>query len=443
MGTSFVTPFMGSAMNIAIPSLGKDFSASATELSWVVTSYILATAACLLPAGRVADIQGRFRIYRAGIFIFSLATLCCGFAGSLTWLIGLRILQGVGAACIFSTGMALLAAAYPPEKRGRAFGFSTASTYVGLSAGPVLGGLISFHLGWRSIFWLSAFLGLIMLILAYRYLRRESGDSAGESFDRWGCFLYMTGLVATLQGFSLLKSGLGPALLLCAGISLLVGFVVYERRREQPLLEVRLFSGNLTFAFSNLAAMINYCSTFAVSFLASLYLQLVMGLDARSAGMVMLSQPLLMAAFSPFAGRLSDRVEARIVASGGMALTAAGLFLFIFVGPDTPLSLVIVDLSLMGLGFAFFSSPNNNAIMGSVAREKYGVAASTLATMRMVGQAVSMSTVALIMTWHGGGTVLGSQSAPMLIISLRSALVLFTALSVLGILFSLKRGTVH
>lgn len=443
MGTSFVTPFMGSAMNIAIPSVGQEFFASATELSWVVTSYILATAACLLPAGRFADIKGRNRVYTTGILTFSIATLCCGFASNLSWLIGLRVWQGLGASLIFSTGIALLSSVYPPERRGKALGLATASTYAGLSAGPVLGGLLSFHFGWRSIFWISSSLGIGMFLMAHRHLRREAGGSAGEPFDTLGCALYMSGLVASLQGFAHLTGGLLPAMLLCAGVALLIGFAFYESRKDHPLLEVRLLTENLTFAFSNLAAMINYCATFAVGFLASLYLQLVIGLDSRSTGLVMLSQPVLMAAFSPFAGRLSDRMEPRIVASGGMTLTALGLFFFIFVEADTPLMMVIAELSLMGLGFAFFSSPNNNAIMGSVSREKYGVAASILATMRMSGQAVSMSVVALIMAWHGGHTVLSSHSTSLVLQSIRSALAFFTVISVIGILFSLKRGKVH
>ena len=223
----------------------------------------------------------------------------------------------------------------------------------------------------------------------------------------------------------------------------MTGFVFYERRREHPLLEVSLFTENLTFAFSNLAAMINYSATFAVGFLASLYLQIVMDLDARAAGWVMLSQPLLMAMFSPFAGRLSDRVEPRIVASVGMALTTLGLFLFVFVTRDIPLPFVVADLSLIGLGFAFFSSPNNNAIMGAVGREKYGVAASSIATMRMTGQAVSMSTVALIMAWNGGQAALGSNSVPMVLDSIHSALIVFTVLSAVGVYFSMKRGSVR
>ena len=373
--TSFVTPFMGSALNIAIPAIGQDFQASAAALSWVVTGYILSTVTCLLPAGRFADINGRIGVYITGIFVFSFATILCGLADSLYWLIGLRALQGIGSSMIFSTGIAILAAVYPPERRGKALGVTTASTYIGLSAGPVLGGFVCFHFGWRFIFWFSAALGFLMVFLAYRYLRRETGGSAGEAFDSVGCILYMSSFVATLYGLAFLVHGMVPLVTLCIGLFLLAGFFLYERQREHPLLEVRLFSENLTFAFSNLAAMITYSATFAVGFLASLYLQIVMDLDSRITGWVMLSQPLLMAVFSPFAGRLSDRVEPRIVASLGMAMTTVGLFLFVFISRDTPLFFVITDLSIIGLGFAFFSSPNNNAIMGAVGREKYGVAA--------------------------------------------------------------------
>ncbi|MBV5337459.1 MAG: MFS transporter, partial [Deltaproteobacteria bacterium] len=147
ISTSFVTPFMGSALNIAIPTIGREFESGATLLSWIATSYILATASCLLPAGRFADLHGRRRIYTAGILVFSLATLLCGLVNSIDWLIFMRVVQGIGASLIFSTGIAILAAVYPPERRGRALGYATASTYIGLSAGPVLGGLISFHLG--------------------------------------------------------------------------------------------------------------------------------------------------------------------------------------------------------------------------------------------------------------------------------------------------------
>jgi EmrB/QacA subfamily drug resistance transporter len=443
VSTSFVTPFMGSSLNIAIPTIGREFEAGATLLSWIATSYILATASCLLPAGRFADMHGRRRIYTAGILIFSVATLLCGLVNSIDWLIFMRVVQGIGASLIFSTGIAILAAVYPAERRGRALGYATASTYIGLSAGPVLGGLISFHLGWRLIFFISAGLALLIFFAALRFLKNEEGHAAGEQFDLIGCILYMSGLILSLYGFAFLLDGLQPAGLFAFGLLLLFAFVRVELKRTYPLLDVRLFSGNLTFAFSNLAAMINYSATFAVGFLASLHLQVVMGLDARISGWIMLSQPLLMALFSPFAGRLSDKIEPRIVASVGMFLTTIGLFLFAFVTKQTGLVVVMADLALIGLGFAFFSSPNNNAIMGAVSKEKYGVAASSLATMRMSGQAVSMSIVALAMAASGGRAAIGSDSAAMVLSSIRTSLIIFTVLSAIGIYFSLKRGRVR
>ncbi len=443
VATSFMTPVMGSALNIAIPSIGREFSASATMLSWIATGYILATASCLLPAGRFADIRGRSRIYTAGILLFSAATLLCGLVSSIEMLIFMRVIQGIGASFIFSTGIAILASVYPPERRGRALGYATASTYVGLSAGPVLGGLISFHLGWRLIFYLTAVLALAIFFVAWRFLKRDVATAAGERFDIAGGALYMSGLIASLYGFAFLLEGVLPVGLLITGLALLAGFVRLQLKREHPLLDVRLFSENLTFAFSNLAAMINYSATFAVGFLASMHLQLVMGLDARISGWVMLSQPLLMALFSPFAGRLSDKVEPRIVASVGMALTTVGLFLFAFVNGQTGLTVVMADLALIGLGFAFFSSPNNNAIMGAVAKEQYGVAASSLATMRMTGQAVSMSIVALVMVAAGGKTAVGAEAAGVVLGSIQLSLGIFTVLSAVGIFFSLKRGRVR
>lgn len=443
VATSFMTPLMGSALNIAIPSIGRELSASATMLSWVATGYILATASCLLPAGRFADIRGRSPIYTAGILLFSVATLLCGLASSVKALIFMRVIQGIGASLIFSTGMAILVSVCLPEQRGRALGYATASTYVGLSAGPVLGGLISYYLGWRLIFFLTAALALALFFVAWRFLKKEVASAAGEKFDVAGSTLYMSGLILTLYGFAFLLDGLMPVGMLLTGVASLAIFVRLQLKREHPLLDVRLFSNNLTFAFSNLAAMINYSATFAVGFLASMHLQVVMGFDARVSGWVMLSQPMLMALFSPFAGRLSDKIEPRIVASVGMMLTTVGLFLFAFVSKQTHLSVVMADLALIGLGFAFFSSPNNNAIMGSVAIEQYGVAASSLATMRMTGQAVSMSIVALVMVAAGGRTAVGTDVASVVLGSIKMSLWIFTVLSAVGIFFSLRRGRVR
>ena len=398
---SFLTPFMGSAVNLAIPSIGRSLEGGAVMLSWVVSSFLLATAALLLPLGRLADIHGRKKLFVLGILIFSVFSFLCGFAWSLLSLIVLRLFQAVGGALIFGTSIAILTSIYPPQERGRVLGINVASVYIGLSVGPVLGGILNHQLGWQSIFFFSAFLGLVTFIFAAIKLKGEWADARGEYFDLPGSVTYMAGIAATLFGFSMISVSFAKYVF-GAGIVLLGIFIWRQARIEQPLMDVRLFRSNVAFAFSNLAALINYSATFALGFLLSLYLQIVRGFDSEMAGLILLSQPVLMAALSPLAGRLSDRIEPRIVSSWGMALTSLGLFAFVFIGKGMSVREIVLCLILIGVGFALFSSPNTNAIMGSVEKKFYGVASSTLATMRLLGQAVSMAIATLLIHLYLG-----------------------------------------
>jgi predicted MFS family arabinose efflux permease len=180
------------------------------------------------------------------------------------------------------------------------------------------------------------------------------------------------------------------------GVVALVVFVKWERKIKSPVFEVKLFIENRTFAFSCLAALINYSATFAVTFLLSLYLQYIKGLTPQAAGIVLMAQPIIMAVFSPLSGKLSDRIEPRVIASLGMALTMLGLILLAFVGNNTVLIFIIISLMILGFGFALFSSPNMNAIMGSVDQRYYGIASGSVGSMRLLGQMLSMGIATLI-----------------------------------------------
>ncbi|MFZ5647101.1 MAG: MFS transporter [Bacillota bacterium] len=439
---SFLTPFVGSAINLAIPSIGNEFGSSAILLSWVVTSYLLASAAFLVPFGRLADIMGRKKIFLAGMLFFSVSSLFCGLSWSVEALIVFRILQGVGSAMIFGTGMAILTSVYPPQERGRVLGITVATVYTGLSLGPVLGGLITHNLGWQSIFYFNFITGLFIVYFTYSKLTGEWAGARGEKFDLAGSVLYSAGLVMFMFGVSSVSNTGWAGYVLMAGIIILVLFIMYEMKLEYPVLNIRLFSRNPTFAFSNLAALINYSATFAVGFLLSLHLQVVMGYNSQAAGLILLSQPVIMALLSPFAGRLSDRVEPRIVSSWGMALTTLGLLFFCFLTAGTPIWLVMINLALLGTGFALFSSPNSNAVMGSVEKRFYGVASSTLGTMRLTGQAVSMAVVTLIIAFYVGNVKLSPEHSAMLVKSSRTAFIVFTALCFAGIFASLARGNI-
>ena len=297
---AFLTPFMGSAVNLAIPSIGRTFNGSAVLLSWLVSSFLLVTAALLLPVGRVADIWGRKKIFVSGLLIFSLFSLLCGEAWSMESLIAFRVLQAVGGAMIFGTSMAILTSVYPPEQRGRVLGINVACTYVGLSLGPVLGGALNHQFGWKSIFLFGAFLGLLIFLFAVTKLDGEWADAKSEQFDIPGAILYMTGIAATIFGFSSMMTSNWAKHIFAAGVIILAAFVRHEAKAKHPIMDVRLFSGNITFSFSNVAALINYSATFAVGFLLSLHLQLVKGFDSQIAGLILLSQPVLMALLSPF-----------------------------------------------------------------------------------------------------------------------------------------------
>lgn len=442
MLASFLTPFMASSINVAIPSIGKEFNSSALLLSWVVSSYLLASAAFLLPFGRLADIFGRKKVFILGTAIFSLSSLLCGSAWSIQALIAFRLLQGVGGAMIFSTAMAILTSVFPPQDRGKVLGINTATVYSGLSLGPVLGGAMTQHLGWQSIFYFNVLMGVLIVPMALTKLKGEWAGASGERFDFTGGALYSVGLVAFMYGFSSIATSPPAKFILAGGLALLFFFARSQLKVEQPMFNIRLLIKNIAFTFSNLAALVNYSATFAVGFLLSLYLQVVMGYNSQTAGLILLCQPVVMAVLSPYAGVLSDRVEPRIVSSWGMGLTTAGLSVFGFISESTPVWMVAANLALLGMGFALFSSPNSNAIMGSVEKKFYGVASSTMGTMRLVGQIISMATATLIIDLHIGSAQLSPANAHLLMASIKTSFIVFAVTCLAGIFASLARGNV-
>jgi EmrB/QacA subfamily drug resistance transporter len=442
---SFLTPFMSSATNLALPSIAISFKLSTITLGWTVSAFLLMTAVFLVPMGKLADTIGRRRVFITGLIIFSAGTLASALAFSGASLISFRLIQGLGGAMIFSTSIALLTSAFPPESRGQVLGINTAATYTGLSLGPVAGGFLVEHSGWRSIFLVTCGLGLLALfsaLKAYDQIEQVSRNrAAGEPqrFDIKGSLIYSSGLVCFMLGFSRLPADYG-LLLTILGLILLAVFFLVENRTARPVFEVRLFRENRVFAFSNLAALINYSSTFAVGYLLSLYLQYIHNFSPRTAGLILISQPVFQALVSPLSGRASDRIDPRLLASGGMGLTAAGLLALSLIRPGTGLTWIIPGLVLLGIGFGLFSSPNTNAVMGSVSSKDYGLASATLATMRMVGQMFSLGLTMMIMSVVMGNVKITPDKFQLFMTSFRLTFEVFAVLNVLGIFASLARG---
>jgi len=436
---SFLTPFMGSSINIALPSIGREFAMDAVSLSWVPTAYLLATAVFLVPFGRIADIYGRKRIFTCGILIYTISSLLLAISTSAVMLISFRIFQGMGGAMIFGTGVAMLTSVFPVGERGRALGINVAAVYLGLSLGPFLGGLLTQYFGWRSIFLVNVPLGLTIIAFVFWKLKGEWAEAKGHKFDLIGSVIYSLALVAIMYGLSLLPAMSGAGVILI-GILGLLTFIWWEMKVESPILHMNLFKNNTVFAFSNLAALINYSATFAVTFLLSLYLQYTKGLSPQNAGLILVSMPAVQALFSPLAGRLSDRIEPRIIASVGMGLTTIGLGLLTFLDQNTAIAFILASLIVLGFGFALFSSPNTNAVMSSVEAKSYGVASATVATMRQIGMMLSMGIAMLIFAIYIGRVEITPEYYPVFVKSLKIAFVIFTALCFGGIFASLARG---
>ncbi|MCX6012335.1 MAG: MFS transporter [Chloroflexi bacterium] len=438
---AFITPFMGSSINIALPLMGTEMNMNAILLGWIATAYLIASATLVIPFGRLADIVGRKKIFLLGTLIYSIASLLCAISTSPAMLIIFRIFQGVGGAMNFSNSIAILTSVYPAKDKGMVLGINVASVYAGLSVGPFVGGFLTEHFGWRSIFIVNIPLGVIVIALVLWKVKGDWAKAKGEKFDFIGSSLYCVALVALIYGFSLLPAMSGAWLIL-GSIILLAFFLVLETKIKSPVLEIKLFKNNAAFTFSNIAALISYSSTFAVAFLLSLYLQYIKGYSPEKAGLILIAQPVIMAVFSPFTGKLSDRIEPRILASIGMVLTTAGLIILIFLTNTTGIPLIIFSMILLGFGYAFFSTPNTNAVMSSVHESFYGIASAIISTMRQVGMMLSMGITMLLFALFIGKVEITPEFYPDFLQSFKVAFIIFSVLCFIGIIASLARGNI-
>lgn len=467
MMTSFLTTFSGSALNLSITDISTDFNVGAVSVGWIMTGYILSTAVFAVPFGRFADLYSKRKVLHTGQVIFTATLFLCTISWNIGSLILFRVVMGIGAAMIFSTNLAILVSVYPPMKRGQVLGISVSSTYFGLSLGPVLGGILNYNVGWRSIFAVTAILATLTLILSLIYLKdvekraeiilEKFGDKKPQtnltvdntahsgkeiflgSMDIPGCIIYVVMLALIMYGLTSLMSNIISKIFLPIGIILLIIFVKYENSIKNPVLKISLFSKNVTFAFSNIAALLNYGASYAVSYLLSIYLQTVVGLNSQIAGIILITSPVFQTILSPLAGKLSDRISPYILASCGMALSTAGIISFIFLKEDTALAVIIAALVVIGIGFALFSSPNTNSIMSSVGPEDLSIATSVNSTSRTIGQTLGMAVVSIVTAVTVGNVTLTSAPTQAILEAITTSFIVFTILGLAAVYFSAKR----
>jgi MFS family permease len=335
--------------------------------------------------------------------------------------------------------MAMITSAFPPQHRGRALGINVSAVYLGLTMAPLLGGLMTEMLGWRSIFWLNVPFGLVIIPLTVNSIRGDWRDARGESFDLKGSVIYATSIAVLMYGFSTLPQPLAVALTIL-GVLGMAFFVIYENRASNPIINLKLFTTNKVFAYSNLAALINYAATFAVTFVLSLFLQYIKGLDPTDSGLILVTQPVLMTLVASFSGRLSDRVDPRILASSGMGIIVIGLVMLIFVNEQVSSAFIISSLVVLGIGFGMFSSPNTNSVMSCVEKRFLGVASATIGTMRLAGQMLSMAIATMMLHVFLGNQRISAENHSQFQVATKLVFGIFAALCLLGVFASLKRG---
>ena len=437
---TFMSALDTSVVNVALPVIGKATHSPVSTIEWVILAYLITVSSSLLAFGRLADIHGKRRIYMAGLLVFVSGSLCCGLSGTVGLLILARVVQAVGAAMIFALSPSILITAFPGRERGRALGMQATMTYLGVAVGPGLGGMLTQHFGWPTIFYMNIPIGLFTALAAWKVLRPDR-QGTGQPFDPAGA----AAIVVTLASLLLVLSKGGdlgwghPLIQGVAGLSVCAAtaFAVIERRSAHPALDFRLFQ-NRTFTASVLAAYLCYLASASVSFLLPFYLLSAAGYSVSRAGLMMMAVPLAMMALTGPSGFLSDKVGVRFPATAGMVLMAAGAFLLGGLRLSDSAGHLVACLAVLGVGTGLFTAPNNSAIMGSVPRDRQGVAGAILAAARTVGFASGVAVAGLIYM-----TCLGSpqeDSPEMIARAVRVGMRLTAVIALAGAVSSAVRG---
>jgi len=436
---TFMSALDGSIVNTLLPVLARELDTGIAGIEWVSTVYLLVVSGLLLGVGRAGDIYGNKRMYVAGFFVFVTGSALCGLAPDAGTLIALRALQAIGASMLFANAPAILTKSFPPEQRGKALGALGTFTYLGLTAGPSLGGWLADTFGWRSVFYINVPVGIIALALAVRFIAHDRPEGRREPFDFAGAGIFVVGLVALLsalnEGHAL---GWGSPYILglfAAGLALLALFVYVEKRSESPMLDLSLFQSRV-FSATTTSALLNYCCVYSVLFVIPFLLIQGRGLSPQQTGVVLTAQPIVMAIVAPISGSMSDRIGSRVPAALGMGLLTIGLLVLATMVEAGSLVSIGMALGIIGLGVGIFVSPNNSALMGAAPRARQGIASGVLATARnagmVMGIGISGAVLTTVMSHNGGGAGLAA--------GVRAALFVAAGLAAVGAGTSLIRG---
>lgn len=430
---TFMSALDGSVVNTLLPVMAMDLHATIAGIEWVSTVYLLVVSSLLLGFGRAGDIYGNKKLYVLGFVVFVIGSALCGLAPGASALIGLRGIQAIGAAMLFSNAPAILTKSFPPQQRGRALGALGTFTYLGLSVGPSFGGWLAGTFGWRSVFYINVPVGAVAATMAVIVIAHDPTEGKKEQFDFKGAILFMLGLILLLgalnEGHAMGWMDARIMGMFVASAVMFAAFVYVELHAQSPMLDLSLFR-NLVFSSTTLSALLNYSSVFGVLFALPFLLIQGRGLTPQHAGLILTAQPIVMAVVAPMSGALSDRIGSRIPATVGMAISTGGILFLAATIQMSGLGLVAVALGVIGLGVGLFVSPNNSALMGAAPRHRQGIASGVLATARNVGMVLGIGISGAVFTTMMARNADAAELAAM-IVSVRA--VLFVAAGLAGV----------
>lgn len=432
---SFFTVFAVNAVTIVIPSIASEYGMSNIIQNWVTIIFLLVVAVLSVPAGQISAKFGLKKVTNISIVLFIIISVVNVLVTTQEQFLACRFILGISLAFINVTSMAMIVSAFPPEERGKALGINITGVYVGLSLSPVLGGILNYNLGWRSVVLFGVPFLFVILALLLTKIDEEWISFKGIPLDIKGSLTYGIGMVLFMYGFTILNTQLGIVLTIL-GILILIIFGLIELRREYPVFNINFFK-NHKFLSANFASLCAYLATYAVTTILNYHLQYIKGFDSQTAGLILLVAPLCQVVLAPIAGRLSDKYVPQILAAIGMALGTISLFLFSSLNGQTPLEFLILSMIIYGIGFGLFSPPNTNVIMGSVPPKDTSVASAAVATMRTVGQAMSMGILTLVFAFVMGNVPIIEQYYPLLISSCQITCMICVVLCIASVFASL------
>ena len=386
----YMSTLDASVVNISLPTIIQSLNTDVQAVAWVVMAYLIVITGCLLWMGRLADLFGQRRVYLLGFLTFTVGSALCGFSPTIYFLIGSRMLQGLGASATMAIGPAIVTTAFPESDRGQALGIVGSIVSAGFLTGPLIGGFLVEHLGWRSIFFVNLPIGAIGIFLSSKVLERNR-PLGKVQLDIWGAlllFLFLSSFLLLLnrvgQGLTYLFWGWFFLSLFCFSL-----FIVVELRSPSPLVDLHLFRRRI-FTSSLGTSLFSFWMSGAHTFVVPFFLQNILEFSPSKVGILIFPVALTVMVMAPIGGRISDRIGVRVPASIGLSIISLTIFSFSFLKFGAKEYEILWRQVVMGIGIGLFNPANNSAIIGSLPREKVGLASSFLALARNLGVVIGV-----------------------------------------------------